>query len=250
MRMHGKNNIRRAIRCSIAVAALVFPAAAAHAQGFTDAEKQLLAQCSNQTQSAQQSVDACNALLADPRVQTMYTAVGKEVLEGANFNLGIADDRMDRPNEAIKSYDAALMFNPQDVQALGNRGADRIELHDYKGAIADLTQAIALDQKEPILFVDRGVAYQKTAQYQNALQDDDRAIELAPNDPIPYFNRGNVLSALGQFGRAIGDYSKAIALRPDYAEAFENRATAYDKTGQHELAGKDRATLQKLSGGQ
>ncbi|HEX7391262.1 MAG TPA: tetratricopeptide repeat protein [Acidiphilium sp.] len=248
--MHGKSNIRYAIHCSIAVAALVLPVTAAQAQGFTDAEKQLLVQCSNQTQSPQQSVDACNALLADPHVQTMYTQIGKEVLEGANFNLGIAYDRMDRPDEAIKSYDAALMLNPQDVQALGNRGADRIEVHDYKKAIVDLTQAIALDQKEPILFVDRGVAYQKTAQYQNALQDDDRAIGLAPNDPIPYFNRGNVLSALGQFDRAIGDYSKAIALKPDYAEAFENRATAYDKTGQHDLAAKDRATLQNLTAGQ
>lgn len=246
-RFEFRDEARRAIRFSMSVLALLLPVAAAWAQGFTGAEKQLIEQCGSNTLPAGQVVSACNTLLTDPHVLAGSTQASAKLVESVHYNRGVAYDRMGRFAEAIQSYDAALKLNPKDVQALGNRGADRDELHDYPRAIADLTQAIGLDAQELILFIDRGRAYEGTAQYQDALRDYEHAIMLAPQEPVGYFNRGNVYFELGQFDRAIADYSRAVALKPNYAGAYENRGMAYDKIGRRERAAQDHVMAQRLT---
>ena len=55
--------------------------------------------------------------------------------------------------------------------------------------------------QEPVLFTDRGRAYDGIGRYQDALGDYDRAIARAPTDPVAYFNRGNAYFALGNTQR-------------------------------------------------
>lgn len=52
----------------------------------------------------------------------------------------------DKKQEALRIYDAVLALNPKPGMAYHERGGLKIDLQDFDGAIADLTQAIQHDQ--------------------------------------------------------------------------------------------------------
>ena len=70
-----------------------------------------------------------------------------------------------------------------------------------------------------IAYSNRGVAYWKKSEYDRAIADYTEAIALDPNDAIAYSNRGAAYKKRGEVDRAIADYTKAIALDPNYANA-------------------------------
>ena len=52
---------------------------------------------------------------------------------------------------------------------------------------------------------------------------------------------------MGKFKEALADFNESINNGPnDSRDAYEARAELYEKTGQKELANKDRATAQKI----
>ncbi|MEB3338225.1 MAG: tetratricopeptide repeat protein [Leptolyngbyaceae bacterium] len=110
-----------------------------------------------------------------------------------------------------------------------NRGVDKANKKDYKGAIADYTQAIQLNPKYAIAYLNRGVAYRKLKNDQKALADYSQAIQLKPNYSLAYYNRGNVRDDLNNPKGAIEDYTQAIEIDQEWgsrgiADAYYNRA--------------------------
>ena len=123
-----------------------------------------------------------------------------------------------------------------------------------------------------LIYVNRGVAYNRKGLYDLAIADANAALRLRPDfgnaygvagtayrhkgftnlaigdytlgisnhpDPIPlsvlYSDRGGIYESRGQYDLAIADYSSAIALRPDYANYYAYRAHAYHRRGQDAL---------------
>ena len=114
---------------------------------------------------------------------------------------------------------------------------------DYRGAIADYDQAIALDPEHAVAYSNRGAIYYALGQYPQAIADYDQAIALNPEYAVAYSNRGAIYYTLGQYPQAIADYDQAIALNPEYAEALSNRAATYTALKQYPqaIAGYDQA---------
>ncbi len=121
----------------------------------------------------------------------------------------VAALRSDRPEDAIRLYDAALAADslPNDQRAL--------------------------------MHIDRGVARARLGQPRAALDDFNRAIQLVPEGATAYNNRGTVLLEVGATTEAIRDFDRALLLAPNYAAAFTNRAAAHVKTGNHRAALSD-----------
>ena len=59
--------------------------------------------------------------------------------------------------------------------------------------------------------------------YDKAIKDYDEAIRLDPKDAIAFIDRGYAWSAKEDYDKAIKDYDEAIRLDPKNAPAFDNR---------------------------
>ncbi|PMB44794.1 hypothetical protein CEN39_27830, partial [Fischerella thermalis CCMEE 5201] len=90
------------------------------------------------------------------------------------------------------------------------RAYNKYRQKDYKGAIADYTEAIRLNPKYDEAYNDRGIARSELGDKQGAIADFNTAIKINPNYANAYNNRGNARSDLGDKQGAIADYNTAI----------------------------------------
>ncbi|BBC24093.1 tetratricopeptide repeat protein [Pseudanabaena sp. ABRG5-3] len=103
------------------------------------------------------------------------------------------------------------------AQSLANSGSEKAAKKDYKGAIADWSDAIRLN---PEYFLD---AYNR----ESAKKDDHKqAISSPLDDAKAYGDRGLVKYTLKDYQGAIADWNEAIRLKPDFALAYYNRGVA------------------------
>ena len=108
------------------------------------------------------------------------------------------------------------------------RGLASYTKQEYRKAIADATQAIAINPRLAAAYHLRANAYTHAMALDSALADLNQAIKLNPNFALAYFNRGQlhrmalVQSVSGDPGGAnarlaIADLSEAVRLDPDMA---------------------------------
>jgi len=94
-------------------------------------------------------------------------------------------------------------------------------------------------ERDPLPYVNRGVAFGRMGQLDRAREDFDRAIDSDPGYAEAYVNRGVAFGKMGQLDRARKDFDKAIDLKPNNASAYCNRGNAYLTLGNNELAISD-----------
>jgi tetratricopeptide (TPR) repeat protein len=94
-------------------------------------------------------------------------------------------------------------------------------------------------ERDPLPFVNRGVAFGRMGQIDRAREDFDKAIDANPRIAEAYVNRGVAFGQMGQIDRAREDFDKAIDLKPDNASAYWNRGNAYLKLGNKKRAISD-----------
>ena len=66
-----------------------------------------------------------------------------------------------------------------------------------------------------------------------------QAIELDPKNALAYINRGYTYWIMGENNKALGDLNKAIELDPNNAKAYGNRSRIYESLGNKKLAKQD-----------
>ena len=76
------------------------------------------------------------------------------------------------------------------------------------------------------LYNARGRAFRFKGQFDLAIADYDEAIQLDPKLDLAYLNRGSAYRAKGDYDMAIADYGEAIRLDPEFADAYTNRGVA------------------------
>ncbi len=143
---------------------------------------------------------------------------------------------------------------PPDVVATGLkaddffiRAYDKYDQKDYKGAIADLTQAIRLNPNYDKAYYNRGVVRDELGDKQGAIADYNSALKINPNYAYAYNNRGNARSDLGDKQGAIADYNSAIKINPNFANAYYNRGVVRRKLGDKQGAIADFNTALKIN---
>ncbi|MBD1924413.1 tetratricopeptide repeat protein [Microcoleus sp. FACHB-831] len=105
-----------------------------------------------------------------------------------------------------------LIAEQMSAKDFNNRGVDKLETKDYKGAIADFNQALRLDPKNAKAYFNRGFAYSSLENYQNAIEDYTKAIQMKPGDAEAFYNRGLAYSNLDNNKAAIAYFSKSAQL--------------------------------------
>jgi tetratricopeptide (TPR) repeat protein len=185
-------------------------------------------------------------------------------IEGANpqylSNLGEAQRRAGRPEEALATFEKALLNRPEFLKAhLGVANALR-DLGRYAEAVARYRLALAVDptfaeayhylaaefmrqgrNADAIPLLRKALALRgsyKDAEIllANALEAENeteealaiyRAIlERDPNNTAVLNNVGNMLKALGRMDEAVAHYQKALAVEPNHVQAYYNLSRA------------------------
>ena len=99
------------------------------------------------------------------------------------YNLACDEEAKGNWTNAINYLDKALEINPQDIQALNNRGYDYLELKNYNNAQADFEKMIELDQYCPGAYYAIGYLNFEVKNYDKAILYFDKAIKLKGGGP-------------------------------------------------------------------
>ncbi|ABW33469.1 tetratricopeptide repeat protein [Acaryochloris marina] len=107
---------------------------------------------------------------------------------------------------------------------LFNRALRKYEQGDYKGAIADFDQAIALNPQNVMAYIHRGFTYDDMKEYSKAIADFDRAIALNPELPAAYGGRSATYFSLDNTSQAKQDLETAAKLLKEQGEQAKYQA--------------------------
>jgi serine/threonine protein kinase/lipoprotein NlpI len=150
--------------------------------------------------------------------------------------------KLKRYDEVIKSCDTLVKRGKPAPELYEFRGLAKEKLHDYQGAIEDLTLAIALDPENAGARARRGALYLVTDAPRSALRDFDKAIELDASSADALLGRGLALAALGKHREAVADAAKAMSM------AEPNATRLYNAARIHALAAASAASEARKTG--
>lgn len=143
----------------------------------------------------------------------------------------------------IENYDLALTYlrcaielEPDNTQALEERGAVYLTLEDYENALADYQQIVDADPENANALFRLAYSQQETGSYREAVETYSRYIELEPNDSSGFNNRGVGYYSLERYDEAMDDYSRALELDPENIFALTNRANVFMDREEYDLA--------------
>ena len=135
--------------------------------------------------------------------------------------------RLQRFPEALDAANQVLKSNPSSW-AYFARGKVLMEQKDFKGALADLNEAIRRNPEyiERFAYYLRGALRAQQKDFKGALADLNEAVSFDPKNADYTRSRGYIRFKLEDYKGAIADYNAAIRLQPDYADAYYNRGLA------------------------
>jgi DNA-binding response OmpR family regulator/Flp pilus assembly protein TadD len=111
----------------------------------------------------------------------------------------------------------------------------------FTAAIAAFDQALAIDEKLPYAWNDRGICYRETGDYTSALKSHLRAVDLVPENPEFLFNLGETLELIGLLNMDNKYLDSAIQTLRMVVNILPNNAEAWDHLGIcHKEMGKDK----------
>lgn len=143
------------------------------------------------------------------------------------FNKGRRLAGKRRFSEAIQYFEAALQFQPTNVDTIFQLGnvSKAMGLYDVAIKWYDIASQLKPDSIE--IAFNRGNALQLAGREQEAL---DTFLGLAPlmeNDPILWNSLGSLYQQMSQTTNAMKALEKAVELKPNYFEAWNNLALTY-----------------------
>ncbi len=141
--------------------------------------------------------------------------------------------------QAMAVLSQALAKYPDNAALFNMRAALELEQQDYKGALADLEQAVKLAPGVPLYRVSRAQLYLRFGRQKEALKDLDAAVMLDPDLVPARFNRGALLANLGREREALADFDRCIAVEPHLPAPWFNRGSMHWALGEKEKARAD-----------
>lgn len=168
------------------------------------------------------------AIEANPDDSSAYFDRGNTYFQAGDYERAIAD------------YTQVVGLVPGDISAFTNRGAAHYMLWNLTGdpayldrALADFSQALALDRNYLTARAYRCTAYAIQQQYETALTDCNQAVELLENTggdytfTYVYIVRSYVYTGLNRPDEAAQDLATAREYNPDGLDAWWGMADAY-----------------------
>jgi tetratricopeptide (TPR) repeat protein len=119
---------------------------------------------------------------------------------------------------AIGQFDKCLLLEPDNLNALLQRGVCKNITKDFQGAIVDFSKVIQLEPTHRWAYLSRGSARNKTGEYAAAMEDFNKVLEFDPKDQEAYNNRGFSKKLSGDKAGACEDWNKSKKLGNEEAK--------------------------------
>ena len=144
--------------------------------------------------------------------------------------------RLDRPLDAVASYQQALRALPRDFRIWYNRGVVLSELGRNHDALDSFDQAIAINNSHADAWAGRGAAQLKLERFADALASLDKALLLTPHNAEALHNRGVALWHLKRPEDALISYGDSLRYRPANTATSLNRGLLLQEMHRHQDA--------------
>jgi tetratricopeptide (TPR) repeat protein len=128
-----------------------------------------------------------------------------------------------RLSEAERVYTQALQLNNTNPLGWQGRGLTQGLLARHTEALSSFERALQLDPGLIISWNGKGTALSSLHRNQDALAAFDRALKLEPNNATSWNGKGAVLSALGRPDEALHSFNLALQFDPHLAQAWNNK---------------------------
>lgn len=148
---------------------------------------------------------------------------------------------------SCEDLNTILEKDPDNLNALLNRGYVKTQLKDFTGSITDYQHGLRCLQFKPLLVdVDSAIIYNSIGWNYYLSKENKFCIEYAgkslllrPNDPYTLDTRGSGFFGLGEYEKCIDDMTKAIALDPDLSNSWYLRGMSNLKLNRQNQACTD-----------
>ncbi len=138
----------------------------------------------------------------------------------------------DMPNEeALKILDIQIHRHPKDDKLYFDRAKIYMEMGRINDAIADLTRAVALNDKKPQYHMLLGDAYLANGSIEQSYASLQRALELDPENQEATLKLGEIAYYSHNYDRAMECLSSVTAKDPQNRTALFMKAFIYKETG-------------------
>jgi tetratricopeptide (TPR) repeat protein len=156
----------------------------------------------------------------------------------AHNNLGNTYRKMDRPEEALKEYNLALVRDPGLVAARYNRAGALLSLGKYKEAAQAFREVTHRARHFPEAYLYEGLAHLKNQQSVLAASALYRAGELGLDTPVLHLALGMACQEQGMDNEAVFHLQRALAEDPQDEETYQLLSVSLVRVGNLKQAAK------------
>lgn len=150
--------------------------------------------------------------------------------------------------QAVADYTQALALDPGSERAHLGRALTHLFTLSEDEAIADYTRVIEINPGHVPSLIRRGMLYRWADRYEESLADLNRAMECVPGDQEVLTDRGATYHEMGRYEEALADFTRALAVQPgDEAQTLLLRAGTFESMGRYEEAFADYGRAVALS---
>ena len=140
----------------------------------------------------------------------------------AEYNLGLALEKLDRPADAESAYQTAIAWQQgapkRDSQPYLDLGMLLLSQHHADRALPALREAVALGPRNPLAYQELGLALDALGSSDEAIQALQKATTLAPDAEQPHFLLGRLLRRLGRANEAAAQFSEVQRITGSHSE--------------------------------
>ncbi|MFD6889917.1 tetratricopeptide repeat protein [Streptomyces sp. NPDC059957] len=142
--------------------------------------------------------------------------------------------------QAVADYTQALALDPGAERAYLGRAVTHLLTSSEDEAIADYTRVMEINPGHVSSLVSRGMLYRWADRCEESLADLNRAMEFVPDDQQALTDRGATYHAMARYEEALADFTRALATQPvDAAQTLVHRAGTFESMGRYEEAFDD-----------
>ena len=135
-------------------------------------------------------------------------------------------------DRAWSDYDNVLHIESTNARALEKRAAASLEMGKNEEAVSDYKQLLDLDQgkyKSAENLTNLGTAYFAMQEYGKALEQFNECLSTFPHEAATYLKRAMCYEGLQQFGKAAQDYDQVLKLDAGNVKALVSRARCFQE---------------------
>ena len=125
-------------------------------------------------------------------------------------------------DEAIAHIRESLRLYPEHAEAHNNLGLAYQRMNRFEDALREHAEAVRLQPDYADAYYNLGIDAQALGRLDEAVTDYRQSLRLSPKSAAAHNNLGSTLAQLGRFQEAAEEFRAALALEPDSAVAQDN----------------------------